>query len=471
METILSVLLGELVSRSINSFISKSSKLKVQDVEDSLQRVLLRAQVIINEATGRHITNEAMLQQLDMLRDAMYQGNYILDTFRYQSNDVEDAKDPVVSHSFPPSKVNSLKWIYYSSNRKTQILEPLQDVLDNLNSMILDVKELVVFLASYPRIYRQPYSMHLLLSNCMFGRQMEAQLVTSFLLHTQPGGSDKELEVLPIVGPYRVGKSTLVSHVCKDERFTYYYDLTTLTKRCAMEHQNNVLTSNKDRKFLVVVELVGDVNEDEWNMFCSSCKQRLPRGSKIIVTSQSDKIVKFGTTPHGEFWYFFKTLTFGTMDPKMHPRFAHVAMEIGMMLSVCHVGANLTASLLMTNFDIHFWYKVLTFIRGTTKNNISKHGGHPFGLINQNKPAQSQCWSMSSPSKDLVLYCDYFERPSHEETPRIRFKDVIFGKVRPHGKFELLSWRSQIPPYYSYLASCEIRERKTIATKRKHSTN
>jgi hypothetical protein len=40
---------------------------------------------------------------------------------------------------------------------------------------------------------------------------------------------------------------------------------------------------------------------------------------------------------------------------------------------------------------------------------------------------------MTSPSKDLVLYCDYFERPSHEETPRIRFQDVIFGKVRPQG--------------------------------------
>jgi hypothetical protein len=248
METFLSVLLGELVSRSINFFIIKSSKLKVQDVEDSLQRVLLRAQVIINEATGRHITNEAMLQQLDMLRDAMYQGNYILDTFRYQSNDVEDAKDPVVSHSFPLSKVNSLKEIY-SSNRKTQILEPLKHALDNLNSMILDVKELVVFLTSYPCLYRQPYSMHLLLSNCMFGRQMETQLVISFLLNKQPRSSE-ELEVLPIVGPYRVGKSTLVSHVCKDERvrdhfsqilflnshdFTYY-DHTALTKGCAMEH-------------------------------------------------------------------------------------------------------------------------------------------------------------------------------------------------------------------------------------------
>jgi hypothetical protein len=308
-------------------------------------------------------------------------------------------------------------------------------------------------------------------------------------LNTQPCGSE-ELEVLPIVGPYRVGKSTLVSHVCKNERvhdhfseilfldgheFTYF-DLTTLIKGCAMEHQDNVLTSKKDRRLLVVVELVGEVNEDAWNRFCSSCKQRLPRGSKIVVTSRSDRIVKFGTTsplclkhmPHEEYWYFFKTLTFETMDPKMHPRFANLAMEMARMLGFCLIGANLTASLLRTNFDIHFWCKVLTFIRGSTQKNISKHDGHPFHRINQNKPPQ--CWRMTSPSKDLVLYCD-FERLSHQEAPRIKFQDVIFGKVRPHGKFELLSWRSRIPPYYSYVASCEIREPKTAATKRKRSTN
>ena len=61
MDTILSAFLGELASRSINFFISKPSKPKVLDVEDSLQRALLRAQVIIDEAAGRNITNQAML--------------------------------------------------------------------------------------------------------------------------------------------------------------------------------------------------------------------------------------------------------------------------------------------------------------------------------------------------------------------------------------------------------------------------
>jgi len=178
MDTILSTVLGELASRSIDFFIRKSCKPKALDVEDSLQRSLLRAQVIIDEAAGRNITNQAMLQQLEMLRDAMYKACYMHDTFRYQSHS-EDAKDQVVSHSFSMSKLNHLKGIG-SSNRKTLISEQLQYTLDNLNCMILDMKELVVFMTSYPRLYRQPYSMHLLLGNCMFGRQMEAELCSQF---------------------------------------------------------------------------------------------------------------------------------------------------------------------------------------------------------------------------------------------------------------------------------------------------
>jgi hypothetical protein len=83
--------------------------------------------------------------------------------------------------------------------------------------MIVDLNELVMFLASYPRLCRQPYNMHILLGNCMFGHQVEAELVIKFLLQTHPHCS-QELEVLPIVGPPKVSKRTLVAHVCKDVR-------------------------------------------------------------------------------------------------------------------------------------------------------------------------------------------------------------------------------------------------------------
>ncbi|OEL14386.1 hypothetical protein BAE44_0024595 [Dichanthelium oligosanthes] len=259
----------------------------------------------------------------------MYQGYYILDTFRYQSHDEEDAKDQVVSHSFSLSKVNSLKGIC-SSKRKTHILEQLQEAYDSLSTMVLDVEGLVVFLTSYPRLYRQPYSMHIHLGNCMFGRQMEAELVLNFLFHTPPNGPEA-LSVLPIVGPGRVGKSTLVAHVCKDERVRNYFSeilflsdhdfrdekLTYLREACAKKYQNCAL--NKDGRMLIVVEVAVDFNDGEWKMLYSIFIQCMTSDSRIIITSRS-RAVTLKSLSYEAYRYFLKTLTFGSMDPIMKDR-------------------------------------------------------------------------------------------------------------------------------------------------------
>ncbi|KAG2632863.1 hypothetical protein PVAP13_2NG121100 [Panicum virgatum] len=349
-----------------------------------------------------------MLQQLEMLSEA----RYMHDTFRYQSHSEKDTKDQIVSHSFSLSKVNYQKGIC-SSNRKTLILEQLQEALDNLNCMILDMKELVVFMSSYPHLYRQPYSMHLLLGNCMFGRQMEAELVLNFLLHTQPHGAE-ELEVLPVVGPGRVGKTTLVTHVCNDERVRGHFseimflsdhdlkdeNLSYIGERCVKKYQTSML--NKHGRMLVIVEVAGDINIDEWKRFYAASKWCMRNGSKFIITSRSDKITKLGTVravtmkylSDEAYWYFFKTLTFGSTDPMMHQRMAYLAMEIARMMNQCLLGATGTICVLMNNFDIRYWCKVLTFLRGLVKWYDSKFGEDPCDALNQNRSAH--LWRMES---------------------------------------------------------------------------
>ncbi|KAK3124292.1 hypothetical protein QOZ80_7BG0584560 [Eleusine coracana subsp. coracana] len=485
MEALLSAILGELTARSIKLLISKISKPNVSDMEDRLHHVLLRAQVIVDEAMGRHITNQAMLCQLDMLRDVMHRGSYTLDTFRYISHE-EGPNDMAVSRCPSLGRVNSLKSFCFSS-RDTPILEKLQEVLDDLSSMILDMQEFVVFLMSYPCRYHQPYSMHLLLHNCMFGYQMEAELVINFLLHRQSHGT-QELEVLPIFGPGKVGKSTLVAHVCKDERVRAHFteilflrdcefsgdELATFRQGCAMRHQNRASNWNKDERLVVVVELHGDLNEDEWSKFYTTSKRYLPSGSKIIVTSRSEMIVKFGTTQalnlkhlsREAYWYFFKTLTFGSTDPGMHPRLASLAMEIAKLLDGTLFRASITACVLRENFDINFWCRVRAFLRGLIQKRVSRYGEHPFNLTDQNRPAR---FRSGTASEDFVIYHRYYQRPPEEEVPKIKIQDVIYGNVKPHGKFEALAWRSPIPPYHSYVYTCEIVELKSTAVKRKRS--
>lgn len=158
MENLIAAVLGELAIRSITFFIRNTFKPKALDVEDRLHRILLGAQVIVEEGMERQITNQAVLQQLDKLRDAMHQGYYILDTFRYQSHNNEEDKGQVLSHTLSLSKVNFLQGVCLLG-KKTPILEQLQKSLDDLRSMVLDAQDLVLFLTSYPRLcrQRQPY--------------------------------------------------------------------------------------------------------------------------------------------------------------------------------------------------------------------------------------------------------------------------------------------------------------------------
>ncbi|PWZ13938.1 hypothetical protein Zm00014a_038243 [Zea mays] len=442
MESFLSAVLGELISRSINLIINKLSKV---NMEESLQRALLRAQVIIEEAMGRHITNQVILLQLGVLRDAMHRGYYALDAFRYQPRYGEDG-NPAVRRFVRLSKVPCAKDLYFSGPT-VQFQEQLREALDKLRSMLVDMNQLAMFLMSYPRLYRQPYSMHILLCNCMFGRQMEAQLVISFLLHTKPHSSE-ELDVLPVVGPLGVGKSTLIAHVCKDERVRDYFseilwlhdsdftdDELTFRQGGAMKRQILLSKLKKGKRLLVVIELYGNLCEDGWNRFYRASRRSFLSGSKIIVTSCSDKIVKFGTTPAlnlkhlspEAYWYFFKTLTFGSTDPEMHPRFAQLAMEIAILQIRSINSAYVTSYLLRDNFSIHFWCKVLSFLRGVLQAHISKFGVHPSDLLNKNKLVH--LGRMASPSEDLIIYHQYHRSPQ-EEVPEIRIQDVVYGSIK-----------------------------------------
>ncbi|KAF7056029.1 hypothetical protein CFC21_063486 [Triticum aestivum] len=317
MEIFISALMGELISRSMSSIINKYSKPPAEAVEAGLERILLRGQVIIGEAMGRHITNHGMLQQLSMLRYAMYQGYYVLDTFRCQAYQQEE-NIQAVSQSGVVSKFRYAQRLCLSSSNSKKTSQALEEALDGLRSMILDASEMVRFLTTYPRLHRQPYSMHLLLDKCMFARQRETEVVMNFLLCTQSCTSS--FDVLPIVGPENVGKSTLVGHICEDERVRDRFpqivffrhdnfraeDVAALRGRCAARHENN-------GRLLIIIDVVGDLDEDLWENLCFLCRQSTTCGSKIIITSRSDKITKLGTTQtlvlkhlsDEAFWYFF----------------------------------------------------------------------------------------------------------------------------------------------------------------------
>ncbi|KAM0840890.1 hypothetical protein ACQ4PT_059371 [Festuca glaucescens] len=371
MEVLISAVLGEIVSRTISVVVEKCREQMIAKerttTEEGLQRLhqlLLRISAVVEEAEGRRVTNRGMIRQVSMMIIQMFRGYYLLNSFKSPEITEDrwgrpggDSDDEEVSGSlFAQSKFNPAKRFRRLSSY-TQIdsmvvgrggSKELKQFILVLESMVADLKEFAIFLMSYPRMYRQPYGSYLMLEKFMFGRQMEREQAIGFLLQPEPprGGN---LGVLPIVGPGLIGKSTLVEHVCDDERVRNHFSLilryrendlkdempTTFRDHCVIKHQNS---ASIEERSLVVIELLGDVDEGAWKRLLQTSERCMANGSKIIITSRSEKMASVGTTKaiklsclsKEAFWYFFKMLVFGSTDPEEHPKLTSIAMELAL---------------------------------------------------------------------------------------------------------------------------------------------
>uniref|UniRef100_A0A0E0ITN6 NB-ARC domain-containing protein n=2 Tax=Oryza nivara TaxID=4536 RepID=A0A0E0ITN6_ORYNI len=366
----------------------------------------------------------------------------------------------------------------------------------SLQVTLEDMREFVMFLNSCPRLCRQPYSMHLLIDKCLFGRQMEMEHIMNFLLKVDTPGAENPA-VLPIIGPGKVGKTTLIAHACDDERVRNHFtqivcfsqddledaNMVTLRDSGSIKHQNH---ATGGERILIIIELTRDIDEGAWRMLYSASKSCAANGSKIIVSSRSDKIACFGTTQalrlrfftQEAYWYFFKVRAFGSIDTEEHPKMASIAMEIATELNRCFMSSGIYNELLKANFNTRFWSTVLTIIREFRKLNISLYANFdgPWEVV---ESAYAKRVNGMSSEYILILH-DYQtcsvpnmlhrctnSAQSEAEDPQLSFEDFLFGNVRPQGKFKVLGWRSHLPPYYDYMFSCEVLESQHIVARNK----
>uniref|UniRef100_A0A0E0C7C4 Disease resistance N-terminal domain-containing protein n=1 Tax=Oryza meridionalis TaxID=40149 RepID=A0A0E0C7C4_9ORYZ len=499
MDTFFSAVLGDLLSRSVSFLINRYHQ-QQKDAEENqqrLHRVLLRIEATVEEADRRCITNQAMLLQLRMLRDVMYRGYYFLDSFRYR-NAQAHAQDEVGDHSLGLSHFCPLKRFCISTRTwkiLPQVLEKkeLQEMLDHLQSIVSDMQEFVVLMSSYPRMSRQPYGSYLLLENCMFGRQIEKERIINFLLEPHRPACSKGIDVLPIIGPCRVGKTTLVEHVCHDEMVRKCFskilmygadsiewrELVPLTEIGVIKHRNPASTGQS----LLIIELVNDMDDETWTGILHRLRgdHSTPVG-KIIITSRSNKVATFGTTealqldflPEEEFWYFFKTMVFGSTNTEEEPELAAICMEIAALTNRSFMGTYIIGDILRSNLNPQFWYKFLECFKYYTDMHIRELGEHPTETYKRISghtcvwTPENRCVAEATYALTYTLY--QASSADLNDQPMVLASDVLVGNVQLQGKVDVLQWRSKIPPYYCYMAHFEVLARPLhMPPKRKRS--
>lgn len=496
MELIVSAVLGDLIGRSISFAIDRYCHRRdegtVQDSLQRLRRVLLRIQITVEETERRRVTNQAMLQQLHLMREAMYRGYYLLNAVTRQVNAREVSRHK--HSSLALSEFNPAKRICILPARTTttttttvtasytagEAEAELQEALVDLERMASDMKELVQFLSCYPPLFREPCSRLLWLENRMFGREAEYERIVSFLLEPEPVGAH-DLAVLPVIGSTRVGKSTLVEHVWRDERVRKHFSLIVFFREsdivdgkprlaplgdCGVIRYRNDDPASTTGSSLVVIELVDSVDERTWRRALSILKsERTAPVSKVVVTSRSETVGSFGTVEALElkplsreaFWYFFKTIAFGSTAgaEEQQQELASVCMEITDQLGRSFLGANIIGGLLRSNICAGFWRRVLKGIKDQTRMHLHLFGEGPVDRLKKGQPIY--LWRLLKSDSVLIAYRNYeacsVQQP---DLPKITIQDVHVGSTTPRGKFEVLAWRSCIPPYSIYLWRCGV---------------
>jgi hypothetical protein len=481
MEILISAVATDLISRFISSVTQNyRNHIHKEDDRRRLERILLRMHSVVEEAGGRHITNQGMILQLKGLVEGFYLGYYMLDKIKFQPPEYE------VSHeiqSFALSACNSAKRFRFADaiSKRTPVAfgsrsrTNLKDVVDGLETKIADMREFVILLGSHPRLPRQPYSTYLYIDNCMFGRRIEKEQVINFLLCNDP--HDPYVSILPIIGPQRIGKKTLVQHACLDERVRDCFSHIFFFKEDDLKTGELSLNSKASQgKYLFVIEFIWDVDEAAWTKFQSYLQNMPATGIKVVVIGRTEDIAKFGTSQpirvkrlsEEEYWYYFKALAFGSMDPDEHPKLASLVMQLATEMNGSFLSATIYGELLRANPNTQFWKRILLFVRELARKHLTSSGLHPDDLFERNIPVDmSRIAVVDGQVQGCLLYDVRVAGPADGELPKLTSRDMLLGCDIPvEDKFDVLVWRSRIPPYCNYIVTYEKRKPRRMVRKR-----
>jgi len=441
MDAVLSAVASDLISRFISFLLQRSQQAhRAAAATPRLQRLLLRARTVVEEADGRRIANHGMLLQLKQLRDSMYRGFYLLDT----------------SQACLPRQ----------HELQAQIIDELEAVLD-------DMKEFLLLLMQCPPVARQPYSAYLFMERCMFGRRMEKEHIVSFLLN--PCSS---LDVLPVTGPFYIGKSTLVEHACREEAvqrsFPNILRLSSDDLNDLAAGSDSAMDGHKlGPRSLMVVELGQDTDLAAWGKLHQSLRRRSDGTKAILISRMDDRVSGLGTVQalrltrlrREEYWYFFRVLAFGSADPyDHHPSLVPIAERIAAEIdgaSFMMTGAITRA--LRANLSAEFWARALGYVRKSMRMHARVFGEDPRAApARSGERYLSYIHGVKQDCPPILCYRRYKTRSLEGDAASKMLTGDVFAaarSVRCGEKFDFVT-QSHIPPYYYYVSQWVVEKRK-----------
>ena len=337
------VLFDRMASRDFLTFL-REQKLSV-GILRKLKMKLLAVQVLLNDAESKQIMNAAVKEWVDELKDAVYDAEDLLDgitTEALQCKMESDSETQV-------RNIISCEGIGY---RVEEIIDTLEFFAQQKDALGLNEGVGEKLLNRWPTTS--------LVDECgVYGRRDDKEEIVEFLLSHNASGN--KISVISLVGMGGIGKTTITQLVYNDSRVvdsfdlkawvsvSDEFDLVRITKTILKAiHPGNSEDNDLNqlqvklkeilnrRKFLVVLDDVWNENYSNWDMLLTPFAVGR-YGSKIIVTTRSDKVASIMRSDHTHHleqlsfencWTLFAKHAFKNGDSSLHPKLEEIGKEI-----------------------------------------------------------------------------------------------------------------------------------------------
>ncbi|KAG8651278.1 putative disease resistance RPP13-like protein 1 isoform X2 [Manihot esculenta] len=382
LSSFLNVLFDRMATRE---FVDLIKGRRVTDAQlNKLKAKMLAINGVLEDAEEKQITNSAVRDWLDQLKDALYEADDLLDEIAYKAFRL---KMEAGSRTFGDQMRNFLA----SRNPfKKGMEEKLDEILDRLENLVKEKVALCLREGSgeKPSSTKVP-STSLVDESGVYGRDDDKEAMINLLLSDDANGND--LGVIPIVGMGGVGKTTLAQLVYNDIRVQEWFDVKAwvcvseefdvfkITRDVLMEVTSlscDNKTSNqlqlelkerlKGKRFLLVLDDVWNDKYTDWEILQRPFKHGA-QGSKIVITTRIDGVASIMQTvpplhlkglTDNDCWSLFAKIVFDDGNSSTYTDLEVIGRGIVSKCKGLPLAAKALGGLLRSKRDVEEWEKI-----------------------------------------------------------------------------------------------------------------
>ncbi|XP_058079595.1 putative disease resistance protein RGA4 [Magnolia sinica] len=398
-----------------------------------LESTLLTIKAVLRDADKQQVQSEALRDWLLKLKGVAYDADDLIDEFLTEAFRQKVRTRPAMMNrvrnffSFP----NSLIFHLQMGGRIKEIGERLYAIAEERKFHLRDG-------AVDPQFNTEErLQTDSLIESEVFGRDEDKMKIVESLIDVS---TQEDVSIIPIVGMGGLGKTTLAQFTYNDERVTKHFELRIWVcvsdnfdvmrvikliiesangSKCDLEGMDSLQHILQEKlsgkKFLLVLDDVWEETPEKWNSLKKSL--RGARGSKIIVTTRSEKVASImGTLPthhlqtlsDDDCWSLFRQRAFGH-ERRERPNLVILGKEIVKKCKGVPLAAKSLGSLMYHKTEESQWL----FVKESEIWNLPEEENHILPAI------RLSYYHLPSRLKQCFAYCSLFPKDYRIEKEKL----------------------------------------------------